>query len=289
MVIPKEIKFVVEKLKDNNFEAYLVGGCVRDLILGEIEGLPIEPEDWDIATNAKPEEIIKVFPKSFYENKFLTVTVQIKSKNPKLKEVEITTYRLEAKYTDKRHPDEIRFAKTLKEDLKRRDFTINALALSEAEGMAKIIDYFGGQKDVENKIIRAVGKPEDRFNEDALRMLRAVRFAVALDFEIEKKTAEAIKNNSPWLEAISKERIRDEFLKIIMSNRAAEGIELLRKLGLLKYIIPELEEGYKVGQNKHHIYDCFGPPYTLLPVRELYISKALISLKALFLPPPGLT
>jgi poly(A) polymerase/tRNA nucleotidyltransferase (CCA-adding enzyme) len=259
MQIPKEVKFVINQLKKEGFEAYIVGGCVRDFLRG------VEPEDWDVATNAKPEEIQKVFPKSFYSNQFFTVTVQTESENPKLKEVEITTYRKEAKYTDKRHPDEIKFAKTIEEDLARRDFTVNAIALSfyvdvrRQHKQFKLIDPFGGQKDLENKIIRAVGNPEERFNEDALRMMRAVRFSVTLgeDWAIEEKTAEAIKKNSPWLQAISKERIRDELMKIIMSERAAEGIEQLRQLSLLKYIIPELEEGYKVTQNKHHIYECY--------------------------------
>jgi len=254
MRIPKEVKFIIEKLKKAGFEAHIVGGCVRDILRGK------EAEDWDIATNAKPEEIGKIFLKSFTNNKFGTVTVLTGSQNPKLKEVEITPYRIDEKYTDKRHPDEIRWAKTIKEDLARRDFTINAMAIELAEvrpPQAKIVDPFGGQKDLQEKIIRAVGKAEDRFNEDALRMIRAVRFATILNFEIEEKTAKAIKENSFWLQAISRERIRDEFLKIIMAQKAAEGIELLREFLLLKYIIPELEEGYKVSQNKHHIYECY--------------------------------
>ncbi|KPJ56746.1 hypothetical protein AMJ49_04020 [Parcubacteria bacterium DG_74_2] len=255
MNIPKEVKSIIRKLEKQGFEAYIVGGCVRDFLR------KVEPEDWDITTNAKPQEIQKIFPKSFYENKFLTVTVQTASKNPKLKEIEITTYRTEAKYTDKRHPDEIKFAKTLKDDLKRRDFTVNAMAI-KCDKIARsrdfvIIDLFNGQKDLENKLIRAVGNPEQRFNEDALRMLRAVRFAATLGFAIEPKTAKAIKKNSFWLQAISKERIRDEFLKIIMSEKAYEGVELLRKLGLLKYVIPELLEGLDISQNKHHIYGVY--------------------------------
>ncbi len=268
MEIPEEVESVIDKLKKRGFEAYAVGGCVRDFLRG------VEPQDWDVATNAKPEEIQKIFPKSFYENKFLTVTIQTGSKDPKLKGIEITTYRSEAKYTDKRHPDQVKFAKTIQEDLSRRDFTVNAIALGpsgqkfeirkqpsgeSASRPAKfeIVDPFDGQRDIEGKVIRAVGNPEDRFNEDALRMMRAVRFAATLDFEIEPKTAEAIKKNAPWLQAISKERIRDELMKIIMADKAADGVELLRRLGLLKYIMPELEEGYGVSQNKHHIYECY--------------------------------
>ena len=252
MKIPKEVSFIISGLKKKGFEAYIVGGCVRDLLR------KVEPEDWDVATNARPEEIGKIFLRSFADNKFGTVTVLTESKNPKLKEIEITPYRIDEKYTDKRHPDEIRWAKTIEEDLARRDFTINALAMTSE---LKIIDPFEGQKDLENKIIRAVGKAEDRFNEDALRMIRAIRFATILGFKIEPKTAQAIKKNSFWLQAISKERIRDEFLKIIMAPRSSSGIELLRQTGLLKFIMPELEEGRGVTQNKHHIYECYEHSY----------------------------
>lgn len=246
MTIPKEVKQIISDLKKAGFEAYIVGGCVRDFLLG------IEPKDWDVTTNAKPEEIQKVFPDSFYENNFLTVTARTGS--AKIPEIEITTYRLEAKYSDKRHPDEVRFAKTLEEDLSRRDFTVNAIAMDASK---KLVDLFGGQEDLKKKIIKTVGNAEERFGEDALRMLRAVRFATTLGFTVEKHTAEAIKKNSVWLETISKERIRDEFLKIIIANGAADGVELLRVLKLLKYIVPELQENYGVGQNKHHIYDCY--------------------------------
>ncbi|MBI3631518.1 MAG: HD domain-containing protein [Candidatus Staskawiczbacteria bacterium] len=255
MIIPKEVKNIIDKLKKAGFEAFIVGGCVRDFLR------ETEPEDWDITTNAKPEEIQKVFPDSFYENNFLTVTVRTGSKKPKLQEIEITTYRFEAKYSDKRHPDEVKFAKTIEEDLARRDFTVNAIAMNIKGAKKEIMDPFFGQKDLKNKIIKTVGNPEERFSEDALRMARAVRFATTLDlsasWRIEENTAKAIKKNSVWLKEISQERIKDEFLKIIMADNAADGIELLRKLGLLKYIVPELEEGYGVSQNKHHIYDCY--------------------------------
>src|SRR3989338_1894233 len=163
MVIPGEVQNIIDQLKKAGFEAYIVGGCVRDVLIG------MEPKDWDVTTNAKPEEIQKVFPDSFYENNFLTVTVRTGAEN--VPAIEITTYRHEAKYTDKRHPDEIKYAKTLEEDLSRRDFTINAMAMDEKK---KVVDLFEGQKDLKNKIIRTVGNPEERFNEDALRMLRAV-------------------------------------------------------------------------------------------------------------------
>lgn len=268
MNIPKEVKFVINNLKKKGFESFVVGGCIRDILRR------VDPQDWDIATNARPEEIQKIFPKSFYENNFLTVTVQTASKNQKLKEIEVTTYRLEAKYSDKRHPDQIRFAKSIKDDLARRDFTINAIAIglkpqtsnTKPQVNSKfqtpnskfiIIDPFGGQDDIKNKIIRAVGNPGERFSEDALRMMRAARLATILGFKIEPKTFEAIKKNSTSLQIISKERIREELLKIIDSEKAAEGIELLRQAGLLKYIISELEEGFGISQNKHHIYECY--------------------------------
>jgi len=260
--IPEEIINIAETLKKANFQLYLVGGCVRDLLMNR------QPKDWDIATNAKPEQIQKIFPNSVYENQFGTVGVKTNSKKPALKIVEITTFRLEGKYTDKRHPDEIKFAKTIKDDLSRRDFTINAMAaeiqfmdvghpLDVRRQNIEIIDPFDGQKDLENKIIRAVGEPEQRFGEDALRMIRAVRFAVELNFTIDNKTSEAINKHSALLEIIAKERIRDEFIKIITTNEASQGIMLLEKLGLLKYILPELRQGIGATQNLHHIYEIF--------------------------------
>ncbi|MCK5123569.1 MAG: CCA tRNA nucleotidyltransferase [Candidatus Pacebacteria bacterium] len=257
MNIPKEIISVIEKLEKNGFEAYVVGGCVRDFLLGK------KPNDWDITTNAAAEEVQKIFPENFYNNKFGTVTVINKNtKDESLKNIEITTYRIDANYSDKRHPDEIKFTPKLEEDLARRDFTVNAIAVKVKSRKLrvesyKIIDLFGGQKDLESKIIRAVGDSDKRFNEDALRMLRAVRFAVQLGFEIEKDTSEAIKKNSALLKFVSQERIRDELEKIILSNKPSEGIELLRKSELLKYIIPELELGVGVSQNRHHIYTIY--------------------------------
>lgn len=245
MQLPQEVKNILEKLSEAGYEAYIVGGCVRDLLLKK------EPKDWDITTNAKPEEIQKIFKDTIYENTFGTVAVKTGSKNPDLAIIEITPYRIEGKYTDKRHPDQIQFAKTLEEDLSRRDFTINSLAM---DGDGKIVDVFDGQNDIKSKTIKTVNRPEDRFSEDALRLLRAVRFATVLGFEVEGKTLKAIKKNSEWLQAISKERIRDEFVKIIESDNAYDGVILLEEAGLLQYIIPELREGINVGQNLHHIY-----------------------------------
>jgi len=256
MDIPTEVKKIVSALENKGFQAFVVGGCVRDILR------EVEPNDWDITTSANPEELKKIFPKSFDVNQFGTVTVLTSSKKENLKAIEITTFRTEEKYTDKRHPDKVRWAKTIEEDLARRDFTVNAMAVSipllpppsqRGGGGIKgggevIIDPFNGQKDLGNKLIRAVGKPEERFQEDALRLMRAIRLATALDFSIEKQTLSAVQKNAGLLEFISKERIKDEFLKIIMSDNPAKGIELLRETGLLQYIVPELLEGYKVGR-----------------------------------------
>lgn len=256
--IPKEVKLVVGELEQHGFEAYVVGGCVRDLLLGR------EPEDWDVATSAAPEDVQKIFPDNFYENKFFTVTVRIQATDPRLKEIEVTSYRSDLKYGDRRHPEEVVFAKNIEEDLGRRDFTINAIALRPRPGLGvtprpglgqmEVVDPFAGQKDLKAKLIRAVGEPSERFQEDALRMMRGVRFCATLGFSLEPATKEAIAKNAPLLKEISQERIRDEFAKIIMAEKAREGVETLRELGLLEYIIPELVEGYGVTQNKHHIY-----------------------------------
>jgi len=252
MKIPTVIQRVVSQLQEHHFEAYLVGGCVRDLLLGE------EPHDWDIATNARPEEIMAVFQKrAFLDNQYGTVTVLTKSRQPSLREIEITPYRLEGPYRDQRHPESVTFTNDLEKDLGRRDFTINALALALQKPKPIFIDPFQGQADLKKKTIRAVGNPGQRLAEDGLRLMRAVRLATTLDFQIEEKTQKAIQEKASRLTHISPERIRDELVKIILSPRAAQGIEMLRQLSLLHYIIPELEEGYQIGQNKHHIYDVY--------------------------------
>ncbi len=252
--IPKEIKKVAAVIRDAGFEAYLVGGCVRDLLRGTVHGELVEPKDWDIATNAKPEEVRGLFADTVYENEFGTVGVKTDAEDPALKIIEVTTYRIEGRYSDKRHPDEIKFAKTLAEDLSRRDFTINAIAMN---GEGEITDPCGGQADLKEGIIRTVGKPEERFREDALRLMRAVRFATELDFQIDFETRRAIEQNANLLEMIAKERVRDELIKMLMTERAAAGIILLEELNLLTYVLPELREGLGVGQNKHHIYTVF--------------------------------
>lgn len=220
------------------------------------------PKDWDITTNAAPDRVQTLFPDSFYENTFGTVGIKTEPFLTKGKierehdVVEVTTYRVESQYSDSRHPDSIRFAETLEEDLSRRDFTINAMALDVREGDEtwELIDPFDGKHDLETLCVRAVGNPNDRFAEDALRMMRAVRFSSQLDCSIEKQTLEAIRNNASKLKNIASERIQEEFSKIILSHNPSQGVELLQKSGLLAHIIPELEEGIGVSQNLHHTY-----------------------------------
>ncbi|MDP3953510.1 MAG: CCA tRNA nucleotidyltransferase [bacterium] len=250
MDIPQEIGDVGDKLAEAGFKAYLVGGCVRDILLGK------DPSDWDIATDAEPEEIQKLFKESVYENEFGTVGVKSGSEEPSLKIVEVTTFRKEGRYTDKRHPDEIVFASSIEDDLARRDFTINAIAI-DLEGKEDPIDPFGGQVDLKKRIVRAVGNPNERFEEDALRLMRAVRFCAQLGFELEKETEAAVTKGVSSIKAIAAERVRDELSKLLMSEGAGEGVRKMQKLGLLGEIVPELAEGAGVEQNKHHIFDVF--------------------------------
>ncbi len=288
--IPKVVQETGAVLKKAGFKAYLVGGCVRDLYLGR------EPKDWDIATDARPEEIQKIFPESVYENNFGTVGVKTEAKDERLKIIEITTFRSEGRYTDKRHPDEVKFAKTIEEDLSRRDFTINAMAFPLTDNKqiianhndklsvisGKFIDPYGGEADLKKKIIRTVREPRERFNEDALRLMRAVRFAVELGFKIDQPTFKAVQEQAGLLEMIAKERIRDELVKIIMADRAAEGIILLEDAGLLKFIIPELREGIGCSQNKHHIYTVFDHNVRALNYTAQKNYSLVVRLAALF-------
>jgi tRNA nucleotidyltransferase (CCA-adding enzyme) len=307
--IPKPVIEILEKLEQAGFEAYIVGGCVRDLLApSEVEGIARVPKDWDIATNAKPEEIMKIFstfagatadkPATFYENEFGTVGVKVPRFIPNGPErehdvIEVTTYRIESKYSDKRRPDSVRFAKTLGEDLGRRDFTVNAIALrisnfqfpisnkipkSKIQSY-EIIDPYNGQNDIRKKIIRAVGDPNERFGEDALRMMRAARFHAELDYEIERKTFEAIKKNAKYLSHIALERIKDELAKIILSDNPSEGIDILHQTGLLDYVIPELEKGVGVKQNRHHIHTIY--KHSILSLKHCPSPKLETRLAAL--------
>ncbi|MFA5838872.1 MAG: CCA tRNA nucleotidyltransferase [Candidatus Paceibacterota bacterium] len=257
MQIPNEISRITRKIEDAGFEAFLVGGCVRDIFLGR------EPKDWDITTNATPDQITFLFEHSHYDNDFGTVrVVNDDTEDEKLKTVEVTTYRLDADYSDNRRPDSVSFSQNLEDDLKRRDFTINALALKVSRETndvvyETVVDLFGGIKDLSNGIIKTVGNPEERFGEDALRILRAIRLASELGFLINKETEKYIKKLSKNLKTISKERIRDEFVKIMMSDRPMFGLETANRLDVLKYIIPEIEEGLGIKQNQAHSYDVW--------------------------------
>jgi len=262
MTLPKSVQAILATLHHAGFEAYVVGGSVRDILLGKT------PKDWDVATSATPEEIQALFPKHFYTNTFGTVTVLTSGD---VAEVEVTTYRVDGSYRDARHPDAVEFTRSLVEDLARRDFTINALAATshnEESGIVNyeyaaklgdlmIIDPFGGIKDLNAKVIRAVGNPTDRFAEDALRPLRAVRFLAQLQFEIEPETLRAITAAAATIRKVSQERVRDELTKIVLSQSPERGMKALEGTGLLEHILPELQEGVGVTQNKHHVYTVF--------------------------------
>ena len=259
--IPAEILTMYKLLTDAKFDVYFVGGCVRNLLM------KIPVKDWDLTTNATPEEILKVFPDGFYDNQFGTVGVPIEINNVK-HVAEITTFRTEEEYSDKRRPDKVTWGKTIDEDLSRRDFTINAIALqchserSEESGSPdfEIIDPFHGQKDIEQKLIRAVGDPKQRFKEDALRLMRGVRIATQLSFSIEENTWNEIQSDALLLTEISAERIQIELLKILASDFSYDGIMLLKNANLLEHMLPELLEGEGVSQvrpGRHHTSDVF--------------------------------
>ena len=246
--IPVKVEKLIKKFKENKAEIYIVGGAVRDLFLNR------EVKDWDFTTNLEPEAIQKIFPKnSFYNNKFGTISVVDGDDI-----FEITTFRTEQGYSDSRHPDEVKWGKTLDEDLQRRDFTINAMALElESLSSYKVVDLYGGEDDLKNKIIKTVGNADERFGEDALRMMRAIRIASQIGFLIEEKTFESIQKNAESIQKIASERIRDELFKILTSPVPSHGVTLLKNSGLLKEIIPELIDGYGMTQKGHHIDDVW--------------------------------
>jgi len=251
--IPKEIVETVEKIEKSDFKAFLVGGCVRDIFLGRT------PKDWDIATDAHPQDIQGLFTKTVYENMYGTVAViNEEATDPTLRNVEITPFRIESGYSDKRRPDQVIFSKDITDDLKRRDFTINAIAVNLSKGAIKdIIDLYEGFKDIKDKVVRTVGDPVERFTEDGLRIMRAIRLAVELGFTIEKETFTAIQKYSSLIKDIALERVRDEFTKIILSAEPKRGLELLHATGILAFIVPELEKAIGVEQNQAHAYDVW--------------------------------
>lgn len=263
-LIPKIVLEIYEKLGENDFEVYFVGGCVRNILM------KIPVKDWDLTTNATPEQILKLFSDGYYNNEFGTVGIPTEENSV----VEITTYRTEHGYSDKRRPDKVSWGKTIEEDLGRRDFTMNAIALRFAQGKPSdpnssmvngqssmvFADPFEGRKDIKDKIIRCVGNPKERFKEDALRLLRAIRFATVLGFDIEEATGKEIVSDANLITKISNERIRDELLKILASENPEKGIILLKDAALLKHILPELLEGVGVSMvrpGRHHTTDVF--------------------------------
>lgn len=249
--VPVEVSRITETLQKAGFEAYLVGGCVRDLFLKRT------PKDWDVTTNATPDEIIALFPKTFYENTFGTVGVVNEEEGTpeSLKVIEVTPYRLETTYSDNRHPDAVMFSEDIADDLLRRDFTINAMAFDVAKG--HLIDLYKGQEALTAKIVEAVGNADERFKEDALRLLRALRLATELGFTINIETEKAIKSNALLLNNIAKERIRDEFVRIIMSDHPMQGLLMTQNLNLLQFIAPDLEKGIGMAQPQAHAYDVW--------------------------------
>lgn len=242
ITLPDKVGLIIQKLTDEGFEAYAVGGCVRDSLLGK------EPNDWDITTSAMPSDVKSIFRRTVDTGiQHGTVTVMFGKVG-----YEVTTYRIDGKYEDGRHPKEVTFTASLEEDLKRRDFTINAMAYNDETG---IVDLFDGLKDLDRGIIRAVGDPYDRFNEDALRILRALRFAAQLDYEIDEETLKAVRELAPNLKKISAERIRIELQKLLVSSHP-EKITEVYKTGISKVILPELDLMMDTPQNTpHHIYN----------------------------------
>ncbi len=247
--IPPDVSRITDTFEKAGFEAWIVGGCVRDLLLGR------KPKDWDITTNATPEHIQGLFENTFYTNEFGTVgIVNDAATDENLKVVEATPYRVEGKYSDARRPDSVIFSQNIEDDLRRRDFTINALAYN-AKG--ELLDFYGGIRDLDAGLIRAVGDAAERFGEDALRILRAIRIAAELDFAIEASTKAAMQQCATQLAKISKERVRDEFARIIGSQKPMQALILAREIGVLQYIAPEIEKGTGVEQNQAHSFDVF--------------------------------
>jgi tRNA nucleotidyltransferase (CCA-adding enzyme) len=268
MQVPADVERVVARLVAARHEAYVVGGCVRDALRG------VDPHDWDVATSATPDEIQKVFRHSLYLNRFGTVVVRQGDH-----EIEVTTYRVEADYADHRHPDTVAFTDSLHEDLSRRDFTMNAMAWRPGtDGTpGELVDPFGGQRDLDDRIVRAVGEPRERFAEDALRMLRAVRFAVRLGFRIDDRAAEAIRESAHLARELSGERIQQELVKMLEAPRPSVALRMLSDLGLLAVICPELEEAKDTPQDKavaQNVFDHSLATVDATPADDLVLRLA---------------
>ncbi len=247
--VPLEVRGVANTLENAGFEAYLVGGCVRDMLLG------ITPKDWDITTDATPDAITALFADTYCNNDYGTVGVKTASEDPRLHVVEVTPYRSEGEYTDARRPDQVTFGVSLHEDLARRDFTVNAIAFRPKT--EELVDIFEGIADIKARRLKAVRDPNERFAEDALRMMRAVRLAAELDFMIDADTVGGIIKNRDRLGIIAIERVSAEFLRIIDSKTPMQGMVFLEKLGLLPYVLPEIEASIGCEQGGIHAYDVY--------------------------------
>lgn len=258
--LPQKVKYIIDTLTQHGYEAYAVGGCVRDSILGRV------PEDWDITTSAKPHQVKEIFHRTI-DTGILhgTVTIMIEKEG-----FEVTTYRIDGEYEDSRHPKEVTFTASLEEDLKRRDFTINAMAYNDSQG---IVDKFQGIEDLKNGIVRCVGEAKERFQEDALRMLRAVRFSAQLGFFIEEKTKDAIKELAPALVNISAERIQVELVKLVISNHP-EYIKTAFETGITRVVLPEFNQMMETPQNTpHHKFNV--GEHTLIALKQIEPDKIL--------------
>jgi len=279
--LPKAVIKILTALEKAGFEAYVVGGAIRDLLMDK------PAYDWDFTTNARPEKIQQIFENSFYDNKFGTVGVagkhlkkQFRLKDDEIDDksvFEITTFRSESGYSDRRRPDKVSWGDNLEEDLARRDFTINAIAFKLKN--YQIIDPFKGREDLKKRLIRTVGNPNKRFSEDALRMMRAIRIGAQLGFAIEKKTLKAINKNSHLIEKIANERIRDELFKLLSSDYPKQGILLMHSSGLLKYILPELLDMRGLEQSGHHKTDVW--VHTLDSLQNCPSPDPIVRLSAL--------
>lgn len=264
--MPENARQIIRVLNSHGYEAYIVGGCVRDAILGR------QPDDWDITTSAKPDEVKALFKRTIDTGiQHGTVTVMMKNKETgNLEGYEVTTYRVDGKYEDHRRPTEVTFTASLRDDMNRRDFTINAMAYNDAEG---VIDHFDGIGDLKRKVIRCVGTPSERFDEDALRILRAVRFAAQLDFVIEEQTKAAIRNQAGFLKDISAERIREELNKLLISGHP-EQIRTAYELGVTSVVLPEFDAMMETEQNhKHHMYTV--GEHTIRVMEEVSATREL--------------
>jgi tRNA nucleotidyltransferase (CCA-adding enzyme) len=266
--VPPPILTLVRKLQESGHEAYLVGGCVRDLLRGT------EVSDWDIATSARPEEVRHIFPRAIPTGlQHGTVTVPSDA-GP----CEITTFRVESAYTDARRPDRVTFVREIEPDLKRRDFTVNAIAWDPLN--RREADPCGGRRDLASGILRAVGDPVERFREDGLRPVRAARFTATLEFDLEPGTEGALGEAAAQVARVAPERVRDELLKMLAAPRPSRGFEVLRRAGLLPILLPELAETIAVPQNRFHAYDVYF--HTLHTVDAAPADKPVVRLAALF-------